>query len=75
MSGTRRPYDDVKTILAAFLGVPALAGLVYLLLVAVNVVWRDYGLAAGAVAFLVGVAALTYATYRGYALVQAAGGR
>lgn len=75
MSSRRRPYDDVKNIVAAVLGVPFLAGLVYLLLVAVNVAWRDYGLAVGAVVLVVGFAALSYVTYRSFALVRAAGGR
>ena len=71
----RRPYDDTKSILAAILGIPALAAVVYLLLVVVNVAWRDYGLVAGAAVLLVGFAGLVYGTYRTIELIRASGGR
>jgi len=71
----RRPFDQTKSLIAAILGVPALAGLVYLMLVAVNVAWRDYGIAVGAVVFVVGFVGLSYASYRAVELVRAAGGR
>ncbi|WP_435065481.1 hypothetical protein [Halobaculum sp. EA56] len=72
---SRRPYDDTKSLLAAILGIPALAGFVYLLLVLVNVVWRDYGLGAGAAVFVVGFVALSYGSFRAVELVRASGGR
>lgn len=72
---SRRPYDDTKSLIAAILGIPALAGFVYLLLVLVNVVWRDYGIAAGAVVFVVGFVVLSYGSYRAVELVRSAGGR
>ncbi|MFC7137328.1 hypothetical protein [Halobaculum litoreum] len=71
----RRPYDDTKSILAVILGVPGLAGLVYLMLVVVNVTWRDYGLAAGAAVFVLGFVGLSYGSYRAVELVRSAGGR
>lgn len=71
----RRPFDETKSLIAAILGVPALAGLVYILLVAVNVAWRDYGLAVGAVVFVVGFVALSYGAYRAVELVRSSGGR
>ena len=71
----RRPFDQTKSLIAAILGVPALAGLVYLMLVAVNVAWRDYGLAVGAVVFVLGFVALSYGAYRAVELVRSAGGR
>ncbi|MFC7069042.1 hypothetical protein [Halobaculum lipolyticum] len=71
----RRPYDDTKSILAAILGIPALAGLVYLLLVFVNVAWRDYGFAAGAAVFVAGFLGLSYGSYRAVELVRSSGGR
>ncbi|MFC6785821.1 hypothetical protein ACFQFH_07905 [Halobaculum halobium] len=71
----RRPYDDTKSLLAAILGVPALAGLVYFMLVAVNVAWREYGLAVGAVVFVVGFVGLSYGSYRAVELVRSSGGR
>ncbi|QZX98979.1 hypothetical protein [Halobaculum rubrum] len=72
---SRRPYDDTKSLVAAILGIPALAALVYLLLVLVNVVWRDFGIAAGAVVFALGFVALSYGSYRAVELVRASGGR
>ncbi|MFC7096472.1 hypothetical protein [Halobaculum marinum] len=71
----RRPYDDTKSILAAILGIPALAGLVYLLLVVVNVTWRDYGLVAGGAVFVVGFLGLSYGSYRAVELIRNSGGR
>ncbi|PSQ05576.1 hypothetical protein BRC97_08970 [Halobacteriales archaeon QS_6_71_20] len=72
---SRRPFDETKSLIAVVLGVPALSVLVYVLLVVVNVVWRDYGLAAGAAVLVGGVAALSYGTYRAIELVRSAGGR
>jgi len=72
---SRRPFDQTKSLIAAILGVPALAGFVYLLLVIVNVAWRDYGLAAGAFVFAVGFVALSYGAYQAVELVRSSGGR
>jgi len=72
---SRRPFDQTKSLIAAILGIPALAGFVYLLLVLVNVVWRDYGIAAGALVFVVGFAVLSYGSYRAVELLRSAGGR
>ncbi len=74
MSG-RRPFDQTKSLIAVILGVPALAALVYLLLVAVNVAWRDYGLAVGALVLVVGFLALSYGAYRAVELVRSSVGR
>lgn len=70
-----RPYDDTKSLIAIILGVPALAGLVYFLLVAVNVAWRDYGLFVGAIVFVVGFLGLSYGSYRAVELLRSSGGR
>ncbi|WP_277555480.1 hypothetical protein [Halobaculum limi] len=70
-----RPYDDTKSLIAIILGVPALAGLVYFLLVAVNVAWRDYGLVVGVLVFVVGFVGLSYGSYRAVELVRSSGGR
>lgn len=72
---SRRPFDQIKTLLAAVLGVPALAGAVYLLLFLVGVVWRDSGVVAASAVLVVGVAALVVVTYRSYELIRSAGGR
>jgi uncharacterized membrane protein len=72
---SRRPFDETKSLVAIVLGVPALSMLVYVLLVFVNVAWRNYGLAAGAAVLVVGVAALSYGTYRAIEVVRSAGGR
>lgn len=70
----RRPYDEVKYIIAAALGIPLLAGLVFTLLVIVNTVWQATNAIGGILALVVGVAVLIVATYKAVELLRNSGG-
>lgn len=72
---SRRPYDDVAYLIALVLGIPALAGSVYVLLWLVNVVWRGAGVGVALLAFLAGLATLTAATYKSHELLRNSTGR
>lgn len=72
---SRRPYDEVKSLLALILGLPILVGLVWLLLGYTNLVWGEFGIGAAALFLLVGVAFLAGVTLKSYSLIQEAGGR
>lgn len=70
---SRRPYDEVASIVALVVGLPILVGLVYLLLGYTNLVWGEYGIGAAALFLLAGVALLSAITYKSWALVQESG--
>lgn len=72
---SRRPYDDAAYIIAAVLGIPLLVGLVWLLLGYTRLAIEDWGLGAGVVLFLVGVALLTAGTYKSVELLRQSTGR
>ncbi len=72
---TRRPFDQIKSLVAIVLGIPLLAGCVYLLLAVVNLLAREVsGLVAG-IAFPVGLLFLIVLTYKTWGLVREATGQ
>jgi hypothetical protein len=72
---SRRPYDDVASWVAIVVGVPMLAGAVIIVIATTNSVTRDFGLPAGLVTFLTGIAVLLVGTFKSYAWLQESGGR
>lgn len=72
---SRRPYDEVKSLIALILGLPLLVGLVWLLLGYTNLVWGEFGIGAAFVFLVAGVALLAGLTLKSYTLLQEAGGR
>ncbi|WP_255194870.1 hypothetical protein [Halorarius litoreus] len=72
---SRRPYDEVKSMIALILGLPLLVALVWLLLGYTNLVWGEFGIGAAALFLLAGVVVLAGLTLKSYSLLQEAGGR
>lgn len=72
---SRRPYDEVASLIALVIGLPLLIGLVYLLLGYTNLIWGAYGIGAAVLFLLAGVALLAGLTYKSWALIQESGGR
>lgn len=72
---SRRPYDEVAYMIAVFVGIPFLGGLVFVLLAFTNTAFIEYGLGAAVATFVVGVSLLTLVTFKAYALLKESGGR
>lgn len=70
---SRRPYDEVASLIALIVGLPILVGLVYLLLGYTNLVWGEFGIGAAFLFLVAGVAVLAGLTYKSWALVQESG--
>jgi hypothetical protein len=70
---SRRPYDEVASIIALVIGLPILVGLVWLLLGYTNLVWGEYGIGAAFLFLVAGVALLAALTYKSWSLVQESG--